>query len=62
MIMVGTLGWVVATIVVILLGEGYADYLWVCVAGLGVAAFGGLVFLVQRHAVRRGDRSAQSGL
>lgn len=62
MIAVGTLGWTVATIVVIASGERYAEYLWICVAGLGVAAFGGLIFLLQRHAMRRGDRSAQRGL
>ncbi|MCW4356011.1 DUF2530 domain-containing protein [Hoyosella sp. YIM 151337] len=61
-IAVGTLGWTVATIIVLASGERYADYLWICVAGLGVAAFGGLIFLLQRHAMRRGDRSAQRGL
>ncbi|MCW1957187.1 MAG: DUF2530 domain-containing protein [Mycobacterium sp.] len=34
----------------------------ITVAGLGVSAFGALLFLWQRSAARRGSRGAQTGL
>ncbi|RVW06423.1 DUF2530 domain-containing protein [Rhodococcus spongiicola] len=59
---VGTLAWVLATVVVLLAGEPWSGALPVCYAGtaLGVLGFG--VFLVQRSAARRGKRGAQRGL
>ncbi|GGC73099.1 hypothetical protein GCM10011410_27760 [Hoyosella rhizosphaerae] len=62
MIILGITGWIVGTIVVLASGDRLAEYLPLCIAGLGVAAAGGVVFLLQRRAVRRGDRGAQSGL
>ena len=57
----GMVLWLVAAGVVLLLG-GPRELLWTCVAGLGVGAFGLVVFLAQRAAARRGDRSAQRGI
>ncbi len=62
MIIVGLLSWILATIVVVASGDSLSHYVPLCIAGLGVAAFGGIIFLLQRRSVRRGDRSAQSGL
>ncbi|WP_278313502.1 DUF2530 domain-containing protein [Lolliginicoccus levis] len=61
-IIVGLLSWILATIVVVASGDSLSHYVPLCIAGLGVAAFGGIIFLLQRRSVRRGDRSAQSGL
>lgn len=41
---------------------GLHDWRPVTVAGLGVGVLGTLIFLWQRHAVRRGSRGAQTGL
>lgn len=61
-IVVGVLGWIVATAVVALSGERFDSLLPMCLAGLGVSAFGVSVYLLQRSAVRRGSRTAQRGL
>lgn len=62
LILSGIAGWIVATIVVVLVGERFEAALPVCFAGLGVSAFGVLLYLAQRQAFRRGSRTAQRGL
>lgn len=62
MILTGTAAWVLALVVVLLSGDRFAAALPVCVAGLGVSAFGVFVYLLQRAAVRRGSRTAQRGI
>ncbi|WP_271038488.1 DUF2530 domain-containing protein [Rhodococcus rhodochrous] len=60
---VGTGLWVVATVVVAVVGgELRDDVLPVCVAGIVVGLMGTALFLLQRRAARRGDRGAQVGL
>ncbi|MFT4045034.1 MAG: DUF2530 domain-containing protein [Gordonia sp. (in: high G+C Gram-positive bacteria)] len=58
----GMIAWLIATLVVWISGWGDGRTLTVCLVGLGVGVFGTTVFLVQRAAVRRGDRTAQRGL
>lgn len=52
-LLVGVVAFVVA---------GAGELFWTCVSGLGVGIFGLGVFLAQRAAARRGDRSAQRGI
>ncbi|WP_068161613.1 DUF2530 domain-containing protein [Rhodococcus phenolicus] len=59
---VGTLAWVVATVVVLVAGDRWSAALPVCVAGIIVGLLGSALFLVQRRAARRGHRGAQVGL
>ncbi|MDH6280837.1 DUF2530 domain-containing protein [Prescottella agglutinans] len=61
-VVVGTVAWVVATVVVLLSGDRWSEALPICYAGtaLGVLGFG--LFLLQRSAARRGKRGAQRGL
>ncbi len=54
--------WLIATIVVGVTGIGSTTTFVSCLIGLGVGLFGTTIFLVQRRASRRGDRSAQQGL
>lgn len=61
-IIVGMAAWLVAAIVVWVTGWGGDRALQVCLVGLAVGVLGTTVFLVQRAAVRRGDRTAQRGL
>ncbi|WAC54346.1 DUF2530 domain-containing protein [Gordonia sp. SL306] len=61
-IIAGMLAWLVAAIVVGLTGWGGDRTLAVCLVGLAVGVLGTTIFLVQRAAVRRGDRTAQQGL
>ncbi|WP_093349167.1 DUF2530 domain-containing protein [Pseudonocardia ammonioxydans] len=53
---------VVAFLVPVLAGSAPGELFWTCVAGVGVGLLGVAVFLVQRAAARRGDRSAQRGV
>ncbi|MGV9824009.1 MULTISPECIES: DUF2530 domain-containing protein [unclassified Gordonia (in: high G+C Gram-positive bacteria)] len=61
-IAVGMMAWLVATIVVWITGWGDDRTLAVCLVGLAVGVLGTTIFLVQRAAARRGDRTAQRGL
>ncbi|AFA74962.1 hypothetical protein GPOL_c39510 [Gordonia polyisoprenivorans VH2] len=61
-IIVGMLAWLIATIVVGVSGWGGGRTLAVCLTGLGVGVLGTLVFLIQRRASRRGEKTAQRGL
>ncbi|WP_371829815.1 DUF2530 domain-containing protein [Rhodococcoides yunnanense] len=54
--------WIAATVVVLLAGDRWAYALHTCWAGIGVGTAGFVVFLVQRAASRRGDKTAQRGL
>ncbi|MGV9710945.1 DUF2530 domain-containing protein [Gordonia sp. NPDC003424] len=61
-IVVGMAAWLLAAIVVWVTGWGGDRTLAVCLVGLAVGVLGTTVFLIQRAAVRRGDRTAQRGL
>lgn len=54
-------GWLVAAILAFTVA-GLHEWRPVTVAGLGVGVLGTSIFLLQRRAVRRGSRGAQSGL
>ncbi|MGA9871402.1 MAG: DUF2530 domain-containing protein [Rhodococcus sp. (in: high G+C Gram-positive bacteria)] len=54
--------WVVATAVVLVVGEHWESALPTCLAGIGVGTVGFLLFVVQRTAARRGRKTAQRGL
>jgi hypothetical protein len=54
-------GWLLATILAFTV-TGLHEWRPVAVAGLGVGVLGTSIFLLQRRAVRRGSRGAQSGL
>ena len=56
-----TVAWVVATILAFTV-TGLHELRPYAVAGLGVGALGTFIYLLQRSAVRRGARGAQSGL
>jgi predicted exporter len=56
-----TTGWVIATVLAFAV-PGLHELRPYAVAGLGVGALGTSIFLLQRRAVRRGSRGAQSGL
>ena len=54
-------GWLVAATLAFTV-TGLHEWRPITVAGLGVGALGTSIFLLQRRAVRRGSRGAQSGL
>jgi hypothetical protein len=60
-IIVIAVGWLIAVILAFTVA-GLHEGRPVAVAGLGVGALGTSIFLLQRRAVRRGSRGAQSGL
>jgi hypothetical protein len=60
-IVVITCGWLVATVLAFTV-DALHDWRPFTIAGLGVGVVGTSIFLWQRHAVRRGSRSAQGGL
>lgn len=62
MIAVGTLAWLVVTVVVAVGDDRYRSALPTCWAGLALGVAGALLYLVQRRAARRGRRTAQRGL
>lgn len=62
LIVVGMIGWVVATVIVAVTDLGGDRALPVCLVGLAVGLLGTTIVLVQRAGVRRGDRGAQEGL
>ena len=57
----GTALWVVALVVLLLLGAD-AIWLWTCTSGAALGIIGYGVFRWQRSAARRGSASAQRGL
>ncbi|ORI13678.1 hypothetical protein BJD99_10990 [Rhodococcus sp. 1163] len=61
-IAVGIFAWVVATVVVLVSGDRWADALPTCWTGVAVGVVGFTLFLMQRAAARRGNRTAQRGL
>ncbi|MFD4367145.1 DUF2530 domain-containing protein [Rhodococcus sp. NPDC058521] len=61
-LIVGTLAWLVAVVVVIVTQGGWSDTATTCAAGVGVGFAGYALFLAQRRSARRGDRGAQQGL
>ncbi|QTJ65792.1 DUF2530 domain-containing protein [Rhodococcus sp. ZPP] len=61
-LILGTLAWVVAMVVVIVTGDRWADALPTCIAGVAVGFLGYGLFALQRRAARRGSRGAQQGL
>lgn len=61
-VVVGMLAFVVASIVVGATGWGGGSALAICLTGLVVGVLGTSIFLVQRAASRRGDKTAQRGL
>jgi uncharacterized membrane protein YjjP (DUF1212 family) len=61
-LILGTLAWVVAMVVVIVTGDRWADALPTCIAGVVVGFLGYGLFALQRRAARRGSRGAQQGL
>lgn len=60
-IIVIAVGWLIATVLAFTVA-GLHDLRPIALAGLGVGVLGTLIFLLQRRAVRRGSRGAQSGL
>jgi hypothetical protein len=60
-IVVIALGWLIAVVLAFAV-PALHDWRPIAVAGLGVGALGTSIFLMQRRAVRRGSRGAQSGL
>lgn len=60
-IVVCALAWVIAAVAAFTV-PGLENWRPVTVAGIGLAGFGTLLFLWQRHAARSGARGAQTGL
>ena len=60
-IIVIAVGWLVVAILAFTVA-GLHEWRPIAVAGLGVGVLGTSIFLLQRRAVRRGSRGAQSGL
>ena len=61
-IAIGTLCWIVATIVVWASGDTWADARPTCLMGVAVGALGYTIYWIQRRAVRRGSKGAQRGI
>jgi hypothetical protein len=61
-LILGTLAWAVAIVVVIVTGDRWSDALPTCIAGVVVGFLGYGLFALQRRAARRGSRGAQLGL
>ncbi|WP_255450388.1 DUF2530 domain-containing protein [Skermania sp. ID1734] len=59
---VGTLAWVIATLVVWASGDRWAVALPTCWAGIAVGGLAYTIFWIQRRAARRGSKGAQQGL
>lgn len=60
-LILGTVVWAAATIVVLLNGDRWAGALPICYAGIGVGFLGYSLFRLQRRAARKGSRGAQQG-
>ena len=61
MVAVFTIAWVIAAIAAFTVAD-LETWRPITVAGSGLAVFGTSLFLWQRHAARRGSKSAQPGL
>ncbi|MFC0450938.1 DUF2530 domain-containing protein [Rhodococcus jostii] len=61
-LILGTLAWAVAIVVVIVTGDRWSEALPTCIAGVVVGFLGYGLFALQRRAARRGSRGAQQGL
>ncbi|WP_028476148.1 DUF2530 domain-containing protein [Nocardia sp. CNY236] len=59
---IGSMLWLIATVVVWASGDRWATGRPVCLMGLGVGVIGLVIYLVQRRGARRGDKGAQTGL
>jgi hypothetical protein len=59
---IGTVIWLVATVVVWASGERWEAARPACLAGLAVGALAYGVFWIQRRAARRGSKGAQVGI
>jgi hypothetical protein len=59
---VGTLCWLVATVVVFASGDTWETARPTCLMGLAVGALGYTVFWIQRRGARRGSKGAQVGI
>jgi hypothetical protein len=60
-ILVIAAGWLIATVLAFTV-SGLHHFRPFTVAGLAIGVLGTSIFLIQRRAVRRGSRGAQSGL
>ena len=58
----GSVLWLLATVVVWASGDRWASVLPVCLMGLLVGVLASGIFLIQRRGARRGDKGAQTGL
>lgn len=61
LVILGTLAWF-ATAVVLLVVNRSTDWVWTCLVGGLLGLIGLTMISLQRHAARRGSRSAQRGL
>ena len=61
MVAIGTLCWIIATIVV-WTSDTWADARPTCLMGVAVGLLGYTIFWIQRRAVRRGSKGAQHGI
>jgi uncharacterized membrane protein YjjP (DUF1212 family) len=61
-LVVGTVLFAIAALVVWVIGGDARDALPTCLAGLAVGALATSIFWIQRRASRRGSKGAQSGL
>jgi hypothetical protein len=61
-IAVGTLCWLVATVVVWASGDTWAAARPACLMGLVIGVLGYCLFWIQRRAARRGSKGAQVGI
>ncbi|MEU1545946.1 DUF2530 domain-containing protein [Nocardia sp. NPDC005745] len=59
---VGSVLWLIATVVVWAGGDRWASARPVCLMGLVVGLLALVIYLVQRRGARRGDKGAQTGL
>ncbi|KAA0021283.1 DUF2530 domain-containing protein [Antrihabitans cavernicola] len=61
-LMIGTVLFVIATVVVLLAGDRWNDALPTCYTGIAIGVLGYSIFWIQRGAARRGSKGAQQGL
>ncbi|WP_454194984.1 DUF2530 domain-containing protein [Nocardia sp. Marseille-Q1738] len=59
---VGSALWLLATVVVWMVGDRWEAARPVCLMGLVVGVLALVIYLVQRRGARRGDKGAQTGL
>ncbi|WP_282781206.1 MULTISPECIES: DUF2530 domain-containing protein [unclassified Nocardia] len=59
---IGSIAWLVATLVVFASGDRWHEARPVCLMGLAVGLLGYTIFAIQRRGARRGDKGAQLGL